>query len=158
MLSNPRRLLCLKVLVLLSMAGSLGSVFTIRQGWGEIYPFTTWKLFTQPRGNKGQVAFYRIYLKEPRSGQYVRQPVKPMRTFTQDEYVYTLDYLVTEALPDSARQKSLAKEKVSAFVQYLYPEAEDYKIVRENYALGNAATPVVLLDTATLLTIASKRP
>ncbi|WP_125077809.1 hypothetical protein [Rufibacter latericius] len=130
MLSSSRRLLGLRVLVAVSILGSLCSSFTLIRGWGELYPFANWKLFTQPRGSDGLYSTYRIYTRQPGEATFQRQAVRPTRSFDQDDYVYTLDYWVNRTLQDTAGTTK-SRERLHALVRYLHPQAQEYRIVKE---------------------------
>ena len=131
MLSSSKRLLYTKVLVVVSVAGSLCTSLTLRAGWGELYPFANWKLFTQPRGSNGLYSSYRIYTLQPGDSVFRRQPVRATRLFNQDDYVYALDYLVNSTLADSTGTGT-SSLKLQALVKHLYPGATAYRVVRES--------------------------
>ncbi|WP_205501427.1 hypothetical protein [Rufibacter psychrotolerans] len=129
--SSYRRLVWLRVLVVVSIIGSLCSSFTLIKGWGELYPFANWKLFTQPRGSDNHYSTYRIYTRTAGEKTFQRQAVRPTRTFDQDDYVYTLDYWVNRTLADSAGTTN-SKARLHTLIKYLHPEASEYRIVRES--------------------------
>jgi hypothetical protein len=129
--SRSRRLLCLQVLVVVSILGSLFSSFTLIKGWGELYPFANWKLFTQPRGSDNHYSTYRIYTRQPGQATFQRQAVRATRTFDQDDYMYTLDYWVNRTLADSAHATQ-SRTKLHALVKYLHPQAQEYRVVKES--------------------------
>ncbi|WP_181307314.1 hypothetical protein [Rufibacter sp. XAAS-G3-1] len=130
MLSSSWRLVCLQVLVTVSILGSLGSSFTLIHGWGELYPFANWKLFTQPRGSDNHYSTYRVYTRSSGEATFQRQAVRPTRSFDQDDYVYTLDYWVNRTLADTANTTN-SRERLRTLVNYLHPQAREYRIVRE---------------------------
>lgn len=133
-LSTAIRLKCTKVLVLVSITGSFATVVTGAFGWGEIYPFATWKLYTQPLGSKHTFTEYRIYSFSEEQQNWERQPVPTTSpNFTPDEYVYTLNKLVAASMADSP-DTALFKNRLKVFVQYVAPPADRYKIVRETYS------------------------
>ncbi len=121
-----RRLNAMKILIGISLIGSLGSVYTTKMNWGEIYPFFHWKLFSQPTGWDLKVIEHRIYGIKP-GGESVRLRNQVRKTYTSDEINYTLEYLIT--LPDEAERN----EKLKIFCRYLAPEYSAYKIVEEVY-------------------------
>lgn len=130
MLSSSQRLLGLKVLVLLSVVGSLASAYTLRQGWGEVYPFATWKLYTQPRGSNHVYSTFRIYTRHAGDTIFRRQTVEATPTFNQDDYGFMLENLGSSTLADSAHQTN-ALERLQVFVKHLYPNAREYRVVLE---------------------------
>ncbi|MEJ8804014.1 hypothetical protein [Pontibacter sp. H249] len=131
---NPNKgLKYTKRLVAVSMAGSILSVVTGMAGFGELYPFATWKLYTQPLGSKNIYEEYRIYTLAPDNAMWQRQSVmNNPKDFTQDEYVYTLNKLVAGALSD-APDSVMFRSRLQSFVKYVAPPAAAYKIVKETY-------------------------
>lgn len=121
-----KRLKAMKILIGISLVGSLGSVYTDKMKWGEIYPFFHWKLFSQPTGWDLKVIEHRIYGVKP-NGESVRLKNQVRKTFTSDEINYTLEYLIT--LPEEKERN----EKLKIFCRYLAPEFSSYKIVEEVY-------------------------
>ncbi|WP_337068704.1 hypothetical protein [Pontibacter sp. 13R65] len=139
-------------MLITSIAGSLLSVFTLSSGWGEVYPFFSWKLFTQPLGNKGSYTEYRIYTSNTKEGaKWQRQEIKATPTFTTDEYYYCFNALVKTALADSARGSN-AKANLFSFVRHVVPAAHAYKIVEEIYAPLELLNNPTRYDTLTVIT------
>ncbi|MCJ8164567.1 hypothetical protein MKJ04_06885 [Pontibacter sp. E15-1] len=140
-----------RLLVLLSFLGSLLTSLLAFTGFGEVYPFASWKLYTQPLGYKRHVEEYRIYTMPKGATQYVRQPVSPTVTFSQDEYVYTLTTLVQAALAEGQTSVK-AKARLLSFAQHVAPAASHYKIVRESYTPNLHSIAPQRYDTLTVLT------
>ncbi|WP_439879570.1 hypothetical protein ACSX1A_10300 [Pontibacter sp. MBLB2868] len=132
--TTANRLKYTKALVLISIAGTFATVITGALGWGEVYPFATWKLYTQPLGSKHTFTEFRIYTLAKGEQHWKRQPViTNSPNFTPDEYVYTLNKLISASTSDSP-DTTLFKSKLEIFVKYIAPAAEHYKIVRETYS------------------------
>lgn len=127
-----KRLILTKSLIIISVISALLSFVTIKKGWGEVYPFFTWKLYSQPIGTKGEVIEYRIYGKNLNESQFDRICVKDTGSFTPDEYVYTFNFLINETLNDSLNRNGF-KEKLLLFVRHVSPSKDQYKVVREVY-------------------------
>ncbi len=120
-----KRSMLTKALVFLSIVLSCTSLITTARGWGEIYPFFYWKLFSQPNGSHHQDHVYRIYV--PDSDSILKRlPIEHKATYTKDDIMYSLAYFVSDTL--------YGKEKLRALCRYLYPEFREYHIYKEEYA------------------------
>ncbi|MFC6996442.1 hypothetical protein [Rufibacter roseus] len=144
-----RRLFFLKALVLLSMAGALASTFTLRQGWGEIYPFFNWKLYTQPRGNTHVYSVYRVYTRQAGETQFKRQQVQATPTFNRDDYTYMLWELASRVAADSSGTTN-NREKLEAFVKHVHPKAQEYRVVQETMQVKDLLNHPEKYDTITV--------
>lgn len=136
-----------RLLVLLSIMGSGLSIFLSETGFGEVYPFATWKLYTQPLGNKQAYAEYRLYTLTPGDSVFRRQAIRPTATFTTDEYVYTLHALTQAALGQDAASKA----RLLQFARHVAPGARQYKIVQESYHPKLHVTAPQTYDTRTVI-------
>ncbi len=119
-----------KYLVIASLLLSVVSIYSTKAGWGEIYPFYFWKLYSQPLGNTKVVSEYRIYAKQKSDSAFCRMAVKDNYTFTVGEYVYTLHRLVTDY---SNTRSETNKNRLYDFVKHVEPEYEQYEIIKETY-------------------------
>lgn len=124
-----KQLFYTQLIIFLSMPLGLMSIVTSKVNLGNIYPFFSWKLYSQPLGTNGRFAEYRIYSKNNNETTYHRNPIKELSTFTTDEYVYTLNYFVAKTIEDPTKYKS----RLLAACKHLVPHADDYKIVSETY-------------------------
>lgn len=114
-----------KTLVYTSLLLSLSSIITSSKGWGEIYPFFHWKLFSQPSGSKHQDHVYRIYIEDSTS-TLKRLPIESRATFTKDDVLYALSNFVGDT--------ALGHQKLEALCRYLYPEHDKFYIYKETYS------------------------
>jgi hypothetical protein len=135
---------------MLSVFGSMLSVYTSQRGLGEIYPFFFWKLYSQPLGTQRTYTEYRIYSRDNDTCTFKRNPIHATHTFTLDEYLYSFNYLVTQSLADSL---SLAdyRKKLLIFSRHVVPGKKDYKIVSETYRPADLLIPDYNYDTATVI-------
>jgi hypothetical protein len=139
-----------KALVIFSILGSFASYYTIEKGWGEVYPFFTFKLFSQPLGNKHTYTEYRIYSKSSLDEKFKRNKIKGTETFTYEEYIYTFNHLIKQTLNDP-QNKIKHKKNLLSFIKHVVPGQKEYKVVSETYH------PYLYLingsyDTATVIT------
>lgn len=147
----PARYYLTRILVLFSLLGSLGSVLTLHFGLGEIYPFYTWKLYSQPLGSTGYYTEYRIYSTINSKQKFKRKPIKATPTFTREEYVYTFNALVAKTLANSVGSTDY-KAKLLLFIKHVDPGAAAYKVVSETYNPKDLAAGLSHYDTATVVT------
>ncbi len=96
---------------------------------GKIYPFFSWKLFSQPLGTKNYIEEFRIYSKKNSDSLYHRNAIKKTETFSTDEYVYTLYYFTTKAIKNPQNYKA----RLYDFCKHVEPDQDNYKIVLESY-------------------------
>jgi hypothetical protein len=136
---------------IISMAGHVISHFTQRKHLGTFYPFFSWKLFSQPLGTNHQVTEYRIYSRAGGAATFERNPVKALPDLSPDDYVYTLDFLVSQTLRDSLQEHDY-KHTLFEFVQHVVPGSDSYKIVSETYDPKQLLNNNAQYDTATVIT------
>lgn len=148
-MQSQQRLKATKIIVLLSIMLSMGSIATIKLGWGEIYPFYFWKLYTQPLGWENSEEDHRIYASNCHTCPYVRLQTKATYSFTIDEYIYTLNRNVYDYLGDK-NIKSF--ERLKAFIKHVEPEFIKYKIVKESYRPLDFKAKNTSYDTLTVIT------
>ena len=128
-MNTKKKLALTKLLFFLSIVLSLGSFVTIGKGYGEIYPFYYWKLFSQPYGWDGAVDDYRVYAKKDSKDTWVRLENHGYKDIDQDDYFYLILNQVNLYEEDS----TLARKKLLTFCQYIAPEYDKYKIVKETF-------------------------
>ena len=126
------------------------SVYTSEKGLGEIYPFFFWKLYSQPLGTQRTYTEYRIYSRDNDDHDFKRNPIRATKTFTLDDYLYTLNYLISHALEDSLSAGDYRK-KLLVFSRHVVPGKKDYKIVSETYRPADLLIPNYTYDTATVI-------
>ncbi|MHA6248300.1 hypothetical protein ACXYMU_10215 [Pontibacter sp. CAU 1760] len=139
-----------RLLVLLSIAGSGLSILLSGTGFGEVYPFATWKLYTQPLGNKQVYEEYRLYTLTPGDSAFRRLSVQATDAFTADEYVYTLHALTQAALGQGAASGK-AKARLLQFARHVAPAATQYQVVQERYHPKHHAAAPQAYDTRTVI-------
>ena len=116
----------------------------LTDGNEQVYPFTTWKLYTQPHGWHLNRAEYRIY--SFTKGEMTRHSVNAEKSFTTDEYIYTLNYLTNQAINDSTKIS-----KLKSFASFMVGNYNEYAIVKETYNPFNIFENSQNYDTTTVL-------
>ncbi len=96
--------------------------------WGELYPFTSWKLFTQPHGISDTCLTYRIYTYQ--DGEYVRKSnTSTEKGLNRDDKYYLLSYIAyCKPLDSAASQK-----KFQTLCHFLYPDCNSFQLIEEYY-------------------------
>ena len=152
-LNSKNKFQITKWIVIGSIFLSLFSVVADKLGWGLLYPFFSWKLYTQPYGWENKADQYRIYVRNDDSITYTRKSVKATSTFTTDEYVYTLRALVAKSLEGDEQTKTLSKQKLDVLVRHLEPNYAHYKIVKETFVPTELIASPQKYDTCTVLVL-----
>ena len=139
-----------RYLIISSIIGSLVSIYTLHMGAGELYPFFTWKLYSQPLGSARTFTEYRIYCKKNGENHFRRIAIKPTSTFTAEEYVYTFNSLIAKTLKDTTIALG-HKNKLLSFIKHVQPGADQYKVVAETYHPKDLANGISQYDTITVI-------
>ncbi len=142
-----------KILVVLSIVLSCFSYGTTLKGWGEIYPFYFWKLYSQPAGWAQKYTGYRIYAKNKSETHWTRLANIPRATFNRDETLYFLNP-ITARLIQHPNKKDFLKLKI--FCTYIAPEYDDYKVVAEIFNPLDLVQNPNNYDTSTVLIVPKK--
>jgi hypothetical protein len=144
------RLILTKALVIFSLICSFGTIFSSGKGWGEIYPFLHWKLFSQPLGTHHRHSEYSVYLKSDNNESFIRQKITSTPSFSREEYAYTFDYLVESIIKDSLNM-NYNKQRIFTFLKHVFPEGSQYKIIKESFNPGNIILMPQSYDTSVIL-------
>lgn len=105
---------------------------TGKLGWGELYPFAHWRLFSAPIGINEPATTFRIYFLEGETETWQRQPLEPTRIFTVKEQSYVLGYWARRVMHDSAGT-SESRARLRTVAGLLSPEASAYRVVEESF-------------------------
>ena len=150
-MSDRRRLQFTILLVAMGFVCSLLSLVTKKKGWGELYPFATWKLYVAPKGGTGIVSEYRIYSQQTQSSDFRRAEVRTTPAFySVDDYLTTFNFLIKQTLSNPRDTAALCNLKL--FVEQMEPGAYMYKIMQETYLPLEIYKNNSLFDTTTVFT------
>lgn len=146
---DARRLRLTRVVVLAGIFFGYLSYGTGKLGWGELFPFAHWRLFSAPIGINEPATTYRLYVLDPRSETWRRQPLEPTRAFSRKAQSYVLGYWARKVLEDSS-EDSRPRERLRVITRALVPQASSYRVVAETfYSLPLHADPTEY-DTSTV--------
>lgn len=145
-----KRLLYTKGLVSISIFCSLITFIIGFYGLGEIYPFFSYKLYTQPLGSTHVSTEYRIYTRSSAASSFKRNPIKETRTFDFDSYAFTFNFLVSKSVEAGDQQEEYQK-KLLIFAKHVVPGQAEYKIVSETYHPLDLLKKNTPYDTATVI-------
>lgn len=121
-------------LLMLSTLLSVASIMTISKGYGEIYPFYTWMLFTKPYGMNKSEQTYRLY--GVKGLDTIRILNNSSKLFDGNEK-YGIVNRYGKAI--SINENSLSnKKQLYEFAKLTDPNYEKYLLVLENYDLQKA--------------------
>lgn len=114
----------LKILVLVSMSASILTLASARLGMGELYPFSSWKLFTQPVGSLDHCAIQNLYGRTP-SGSWQLLPLRSSPDFDYDDTYYLFNELCARMEKDtSVAHKNLLRQ----FAIDMYPDYDHFEL------------------------------
>lgn len=142
-----RSLFVIKILVIVSIIASIGSLFTST----NIYPFLSYKLYTNPLGSKNTYSQYRIYSKSFDSNQFHRNAMEKTEAYDLDSYYYMINYLTGHIL-DSTEETDSYKRKLLLFAKIVVPNQSEYKIVEETFRPSDILKGNIQYDTITVVT------
>lgn len=127
-ISLRRRLRWVRVLALVSIPVSALSYFTVNKlGIGELYPFYSYFLYLRPPGTEG-FSQYRIYVADSVGGALQRQTLNSHPALDPDLY----SDLLQKAGDAYVQHKDTIK--LHALRRWLYPQAAQWALVREDYS------------------------
>lgn len=111
---------------------------------GELYPFTHWKLYTMPFGNKYYVEDLRFYGLNPINRTWERIPLRAIETMNKVELIYAINFQARSPI-DSSKKANLRYLAHSMDSSYL-----NYKLMLECYDQRNLIRNESLFDTLTI--------
>lgn len=76
---------------------------TKKLGFGEIYPFADWRLYSAPVGINEEASTFRVYSHDEQSDTWIRHSLEPNRAFTRKEAGYILNYWSRHVKDDGGR-------------------------------------------------------
>jgi hypothetical protein len=121
------------VLIIISMALGAVGIFASKNGYGELYPFFSWRLYSKPLGAEGGVSQYRIYGLSAGATDFTRIRIADTPTFSATDYVYTLEFLARQYQGDTTKASALR-----IFCKHCHPEYQAYRLVKEEYDIPQA--------------------
>lgn len=141
------RLFYTKILVIASAICSLLGVLVPN----DIYPFSPYKLFTQPMGTKNTFTEYRIYSRPTLKENFKRNPIKETPSYDYDSYGYLFNFLTNKVI-EKKESHDEYKQKLLLFSKHIVPAQAEYKIVSETYHPLDLLNKPNKYDTATVIT------
>ena len=125
------KLKCTKLLVMISFALSILNYFSVKNDFGELYPFFHWKLYTQPLGNTAMVKDYRVY------GIYgndtIRLKNKGYKFLNQDDYYYFISNEAKKLISNNFPKQEL-KQRLKSFGLLLDKNCTEFLLVEESFS------------------------
>ena len=143
------RLKISSVIVTIGVVLSIISHYTSVHGLGVIYPFFSWKLYTQPVKTGQMITDYRIYSQSLMDTIFRRNSIVSVNDFSDEEYSYTFNALVNACISDTSDQQ--AKKKLIIFLKHVVPDKKAYKIVSESYTARDLYINDYHYDTSTVI-------
>ena len=120
----------LKILIGISISASVLTLLTPKLGLGEVYPFTSWKLFTQPICSFDTYTHYNLYGKD-QQGQWQLLPLKSSSNFDYDDTYYLFD-----ELSNTISEKHKSKAQLRSLAKAMYPDYNDFELRTKSYKIS----------------------
>lgn len=101
-------------------------------GFGEIYPFADWRLYSAPVGINEEASTFRVYSHDEQLSSWKRHPLQSNRAFTRKEAAYIINYWSRRAKEDLSPDEPsyIALEQAA---RLFAPDAVRHRIVEETY-------------------------
>ena len=116
-----------------SLLFSFLSIFTIKMGYNEIYPFYTWRLFTKPSGTSTTDVQYRLYGISKEDTIRIRNNESLL--FDGNEKASMINNLAAEIDNDKINVDS--KAKLYRFAKEIEPSFQSFLLVKESFNAQN---------------------
>lgn len=127
-----------KYLVIIALLFSSISFFTIKKGYGEIYPFFTWMLFHQPFGTEKMSYQYKLYGKNE-NNTLIRILNNDGILYDGNEKFSIINKLGNE-IENSKNVES--KSKLLKFAKEIEPNYSTFILVKESFNFINKGKPI----------------
>lgn len=120
-----------KTLILFTVALvlSLTSLYTVKKGWGEVYPFFSWRLFTKPSGSSKSDVQYRLY--GIRGIDTLRLPNTATPLFDENERASLINYFGDKI--SNKIEKDLYTRKLLHLATIVEPKFQCFLLVKETF-------------------------
>jgi hypothetical protein len=149
-MKDAQRVKWARLVVLAGIVSGYLSYGTAKLGWGELYPFAHWRLYSAPIGINEPASTNRIYIRDEASGTWQRRALEPTPAFTRKAQSYVLGYWTNRVREDSLDETN-ARERLRIIAQALAPEASSHRVIAETfYSLPLYANPS-RYDTSTVV-------
>jgi hypothetical protein len=140
-----------KTMVVISIFGSIASVFLSTKPFNEPYPFFHWKLYSQPLGWQNEFDDFRVYTFDSVTNKFERQAIKVTKTFNEDDCTYLFLNLTNKIIKaENAQQQVDCKQKMVIFLSHVYPNNSKFRVVKETYKPLEIIKQATHYDTTTV--------
>lgn len=150
-MDDVHRLQWTKAIVLAGIILGYVSYGTNKLGWGEVYPFASWRLYAAPVGINEPASAFRIYWLDAESKMWRRQALEPRAHLSRKEQGYILGQWARRLLEDSTDLD--AKHRLRVIAETLAPNARAYRIVEESFYSLPLYADSTRFDTSTVARI-----
>lgn len=114
-----------KYLVYISILGIVLSFFTQKKGWGELYPFFHWKLYSQPSAKDSVYCMQKIVVD---TGNGEVELLNDGVLVSRDDYFYVANQLTRDF--ETTHDSLLLKSRLNDWGGYLSTNAVCVKLVK----------------------------
>lgn len=148
-MNDKRRLKWTRTIVLAGIILGYVSYGTYKLGWGEVYPFASWRLYSAPVGINEPTSTYRIYYRGGESAIWRRQPFESTPALSRKEQGYILGYWVRKYKDDPTDADT--RRRLGIIVETLAPDAPSYRVVEESFYSLPLFADSTRYDTSTVV-------
>lgn len=130
-MNDERRLSWTRWFVLAGILLSYLSYGTAKLGWGELFPFAHWRLYSAPVGINEEATTFRIYVLDDGSQTWSRLPLESSPGFTRKEQAYVINHSANQLIDNPSDDDARLRLRTAA--ETLAPRARSYRIVAETF-------------------------
>ncbi|WP_294296297.1 hypothetical protein [uncultured Chryseobacterium sp.] len=113
----------------ISLLLALTSLYLMEKGGKEIYPFFSWKLFTNPSGSENTEEYYRIYRVVGKDT--VRVAYRPTELYDENNLVLIVGFYGKKIEHNEQKADNIRKMKI--FMKSCWPEYDRLLLYKESF-------------------------
>lgn len=115
-----------KYLIYISVLGIILSFFTQKKGWGELYPFFHWKLYSQPSAKDSVYCVQRLIVVSEEGKKEIF--FNNGKTVSNDDYFYVTNQLSRDF--EAKHDTTLLYKRLTDWGKQLTPSATCFELVK----------------------------
>lgn len=138
-----------RILYFLSLALSLTSLYVLEKGGKEIYPFFSWKLFTNPSGSENFEEQYRIYTVKGKDT--VRIPCQRTAIYDENNVALIIGFYGRKIDKNEDREANI--RKLNTFMKSYKPIDRPLILFKESYKPWDLGKPAFTIQKTFVSTL-----
>ncbi|MFQ3575810.1 MAG: hypothetical protein SNJ77_05175 [Cytophagales bacterium] len=125
----------IKLLVFISVLGSVFTIYTTKIGFGEVYPFTSWKLFPKPACGIDHCELW-IIKSLNQKNDTINLQIKAFKGFDYDDAHYAFDNFIGNFLNQPNKEN---RNRFFMFLKKMHPKHNVFILQRKSFNLEEFA-------------------